>query len=342
LARSLAELVALPGWLTKEATMSTQTEIGSPAKGHLRRHFWQRLGFQEAVEGYTFALPAILGLLIFTIGPIVVSLYFSFTEYNIVKPPEFKGLANYQRLFSDGLAHRSLAITAYYAFLAIPLSILIGFLIALLMNQKVRGVYLYRTIWYLPALVPAVATGTLWRYALNRDFGLVNIPFRVLGLDAPGWLIDPRLTVPALVLIHLWGLGNAVLIYLAGLQGIPQHLYEAAEIDGANWWQKFWHVTVPMSSSIIFFNLIMGIIGALQVFTEVYVIFTPTGGEGSVGPQNAALVYLIYLYRNAFQYFRMGYAAALAWVLFLIIGILTALMFRLQRRWVYYEGERAR
>lgn len=323
--------------------MATRTELQVVAGTRLQRRFWQRLGFQEAVEGYLFALPAILGLLIFTIGPIIASFYLSFTEYNIVKPPEFRGLANYQKLFtSDELFRKSLGITAYYASLSIPLSLAAGFLIALLMNQQVRGIFLYRTIWYLPALVPAVATGTLWRFALNRDFGLVNLPLRALGLGAPGWLIDPALTVPSLVLIHLWGLGNSVLIYLAGLQGIPQHLYEAAEIDGANWWAKFWNITVPMSSPIIFFNLILGIIGSFQIFTEVYVIFTPTGGTGSVGPENAALVYLMYLYRNAFQYFRMGYAAALAWLLFLVIMVLTALMFRFQNRWVYYEGGRAR
>ena len=323
--------------------MATRTQAQVATGSRPQRRFWQQLGFQEAVEGYAFALPAILGLLIFTIGPIVVSFYLSFTDYNIVKPPEFKGLANYQKLFSsDGLARQSLGITTYYSLLAIPLSLIVGFLIAILMNQKVRGVFLYRTIWYIPALVPAVATGTLWRFVLNRDFGLMNIPFRALGLGAPGWLVDPVLTVPSLVLIQLWGLGNAVLILLAGLQGVPQHLYEAAEIDGANWWTKFWNVTVPMCSSIIFFNLIIGIISAFQTFTEVYVIFTPTGGEGSVGPQNAALVYPIYLYRNAFQYFRMGYASAMAWLLFVIIMVLTALMFRFQSRWVYYEGGRAR
>lgn len=305
--------------------------------------FWQRLGFKESVEGIVFALPALLGLLIFTTGPVIASFYLSLTEYNIVKAPEFVGLANYQKLLgSDELFRRSLGVTAYYSVLAIPLSLLIGFLIAILMNQQVRGIPLYRTIWYLPALVPAVATGTLWRWILNRDFGLLNIPSRWLGFGAPGWLIEPSLAVPSLVLIHLWGLGNSVLIYLAGLQGIPQHLYEAAELDGAGWWAKFRHITIPMSSPIIFFNLIMGIISSFQVFTLVYVIFTPTGQEGSVGPENSALVYLIYLYRNAFQYFRMGYAASLAWILFLIIMVLTALMFRFQRSWVYYEGGRER
>ncbi len=317
----------------------TRGAVGS----HVRRRFWRRLGFQEAVEGYIFALPTLIGLLVFTVGPVIASLYLSLTDYNIVKPPTFIGIKNYQKLFTtDMLFQKSLGVTAYYSLLAIPLSLVFGFLIAILMNQKVRGITVYRTIWYLPALVPAVANAALWRWILNRDFGLFSLPFRALHLSAPGWLIDPMLAVPALVMIHLWGLGNSVLIYLAGLQGIPQHLLEAAEIDGANWWIKFWNITIPMCSSIIFFNLILGIIGSFQVFTLVYVIFTPTGNEGSVGPENSALVYLVYLYRNAFQYFKMGYASALAWILFLIIMLLSVLMFRLQNRWVYYEGGKAR
>ena len=307
------------------------------------RRFYRRLSFHEAVDGWTMALPAVLGLLIFTIGPIFASFYFSLTNYNVVKPPEWVGFRNYISMFTnDPLFYHSLRQTAYYSFLSIPLSLVVAYVIALMMNQDVRGVTIYRTLWYLPALVPSVANATLWRWVLNRDFGLVNYPLQVLGLGSPGWLIEPELTIPSLVMIHLWGLGNSVLIFLAALQGVPQHLLEAAEIDGANWWHKFRHVTIPMTSSIIFFNLIMGIIGSFQVFTIVYVIFTPTGGTGSAGPENAALMYVLQLYRHAFQYFQMGYASAMAWVLFLIVVLLTLIVFRLSGRWVYYEASKGR
>jgi multiple sugar transport system permease protein len=305
--------------------------------------FYRRLGFQEERDGWLFAMPTILGLLIFTIGPVVASFYLSMTNYDIVNPPRFVGLANYAQLFGrDDQMRHSLAITVYFALVAVPLGLIIAFLVALLMNAQVKGIALFRTVWYLPALVPAVATGTLWRYLLNTDFGLVNLPLKALGLPPVEWLTDPAWTVPSLILIQLWGIGNTVLIYLAGLQGVPAHLYEAAEIDGAGAWAKFRHVTLPMMSAVVFFNLVLGIIGALQVFTIVYVIFTPQGGTGLAGPEDAALFYVLYLYRIGFQYFRMGYASALAWILFLIIMILTALVFRTQRHWVYYEGERTR
>jgi multiple sugar transport system permease protein len=302
---------------------------------------FRRLGFREALDGWTMALPAILGLLIFTLGPIVASFYLSLTNYNVVKPPQWVGLKNYLELFTnDPLFYLSLRQTAYYSFLSIPLSLIVAYVIALMMNQSVKGITVYRTLWYLPALVPSVANATLWTWVLNRDFGLLNYPLRVLGIGSPGWLIEPSLTVPSLVMIQLWGLGNSVLIFLAALQGVPQHLIEAAEIDGANWWQKFLNVTVPMTSTIIFFNLIMGIIGSLQVFNLVYVIFTPVGGTGSAGPENAGLMYVLQLYRQAFQYFAMGYASAMAWVLLVIIVALTLITFKLSGRLLFYEASR--
>jgi len=297
---------------------------------------------RESLDGLLFAGPAILGLLIFTAYPIIYSFYLSFTEYNIISPPRFVGLANYeQMLLQDQLFRTSLKATLYYSAVSIPASLILSFLVALLMNQKVRGIAFYRTIWYLPSLVPAAAGAALWRWILNRDFGLLNIMLGNLGLPTPGWLIEPRWTIPSLVMIGLWmGLGSTMLVFLAGLQGVPTHLYEAAEIDGANFWHKFRHITIPMMSPIIFFNLILGIINSFQVFTIVYLIYTPTG-SGSAGPSDSALFYMVYLYRNAFQYFKVGYAAALSWVLFLIIVVLTYLMFKFQHRWVYYEAERA-
>ena len=309
-----------------------------------QRRFYARLTFRESLFGWLFVLPAVLGLALFNLFPVVASAYLSFTSYDVVTPPKWIGLANYVRMFGgDGLYVKSLQVTAYYSALSIPLSLLVAYVIALLMNQRVHGISVFRTCWYLPSLVPAVANGALWSWLLNRDFGAVNYPLKLLGLPAPGWLLDPEWTVPSLVLIHLWGVGNSVLIFLAGLQGVPQHLYEAAEVDGANWWHKFANVTVPMTSSIIFFNLVIGIIQSFQVFSLVYILFTPPAVEtGTAGPENAALVYVLYLYRNAFQYFRQGYACAMAWVLFVIIMALTVIAFRSQGRWVYYEAAKAR
>ncbi len=296
----------------------------------------------EALWGFAFVLPAVLGLVIFQLGPVLASLYLSFTSYDIVSPPKWIGLANYQRMFAEDLLYRkSLGVTTYYSLLSIPLSLVVAYLIALLMNQRVRGIAVYRTLWYLPSLVPATVNGVLWLWLLNRDFGPVNYFLRLVGLPAPAWLSDPSWTIPSLVLVHLWAVGNSILIFLAGLQGVPQHLYEAAEVDGATWWDKLRHVTLPMTSSIVFFNLVIGIIQSFQVFALVYTLYTPSPTEAtSAGPENAALVYVMYLYRNAFQNFRNGYASAMAWVLLLIIMALTLVVFRTQGRWVYYEATR--
>jgi multiple sugar transport system permease protein len=295
---------------------------------------------REAIFGWIFILPAAIGLVVFQLGPVLASLYLSFTNYDIVSPPKWIGIANYTKLATaDSLYLKSLTVTAYYSALAIPLSLLVAYLIALLMNQKVRGISVYRTLWYLPSLVPATVNGVLWLWLLNRDFGPVNFFLRLAGMPAPAWLSDPQWTVPSLVLVHLWGVGNSVLIFLAGLQGVPQHLYEAAEVDGATWRHKLWNITIPMSSSIIFFNLVIGIIQSFQVFALVFALFTPTATEATTaGPEDAGLVYVLYLYRNAFLYFRNGYASAMAWVLLLIITLFTLIVFRSQGRWVYYEG----
>jgi multiple sugar transport system permease protein len=316
----------------KAETVHPPQSVLSARHGSLHRGEW--------LAGWLFILPCVLGLLIFRLFPVVASLGLSFTSYDIVTAPTWIGLANYQKMFfDDALYLKSLQVTAYYSAMAIPLSLVVAYGIALLMNQQVRGISIFRTCWYLPSLVPAVANGALWGWLLNRDFGPVNYPLKMLGFDPPGWLVDPEWTIPSLVIIHLWGVGNAVLILLAGLQGVPQHLYEAAEVDGATWWDKFRNVTLPMTSSIIFFNLVIGIAQSFQVFALVYVLYTPPAIEtGTAGPENAALVYVLYLYRNAFQYFRHGYASAMAWVLFLIIMALTVLAFRSQGRWVYYEA----
>ena len=296
---------------------------------------------REALEGYLLAMPAILGLLIFTLGPILYTFYLSFTEYNLVRSPEWIGLANYREmLFEDRFFWPTVRITMYYSLLSIPSTIVVSFLVAMLLNTKVAGIAFFRTIWYLPALVPAAAGAALWRWIMNDHFGLINNALMDLNFDPIGWLTDPRYTVISLAIIALWGgIGGTMLIFLAGLQGVPQSLYEAAELDGAGWWRRLMNITIPLMSPIIFFNLILGIIGSFQAFATVYLIFTPGGGAGEVGPSNSAMLYLVYLYRNTFNYFRVGYGAALAWVLFLIIVTITIIMFLLQRKWVFYETE---
>lgn len=302
-----------------------------------RSPYWRR----QALEGYLLASPVILGLLIFTIGPIIYTLYLSFTDYNLVNPPQWVGLANYEEMFTqDELFRKSLVTTAYYSALAIPSTVIASFFVAMLLNSNVRGLAFFRTIWYLPALVPAAASAALWRWIMNEDFGLINNALMDMGFDPIGWLTDPKWTVPTLAIVALWGgIGGTMLIFLAGLQGVPTHLYEAAELDGAGWWRRLINITFPMMSPIIFFNLILGIIGSFQAFATVYLIFTPGGGSGEVGPSNSAMLYLVYLYRNTFNYFRVGYGAAMSWVLFVIIVTITLVMFALQKKWVFYETE---
>jgi len=304
-----------------------------------RRRFWERLSMQETMWGWICILPAVLGLVLFNLGPVVASLVLSFTEYDIISPPRWIGLDNYRRLPQDGLWLKSIGVTLKYSGLSIPLYLITAYLVALLMNQQARGISIYRTMWYLPSLVPGVASAALWRWLLNREFGPINYPIKVMGLPPPGWLTDPDWVVPSLVLIQLWGLGGTALIFLAALQGIPQSLYEAAEVDGANAWAKFSNITVPLSSSVIFFQLVMGVINSFQVFTTAYILFSTISATSSAGPQNSALFYVLYLYRNAFGYFRNGYACAMAWILFLAVILLTVILFWTQQHWVYYESE---
>ncbi|RIK43625.1 MAG: ABC transporter permease [Chloroflexi bacterium] len=304
-----------------------------------RRRFYQRLSFEESFYGWLFIVPAVLGLLFFQVGPVFASLVLSFTKYEIITPPEWVGLANYQRLFSDQLWIKSVQVTLYYVALFVPLSLATAYGIALLMSRSIGGITLYRTLWYLPSVVPAVASATIWRWGLNPEFGPINYPLKVLGLPAPRWLTDPGWIIPSIVFIGLWGLGNTVLIFLASLKGVPPSLYEAAEVDGAGPWARFRHITLPMTSSIIFFQLIITVINSFQVFGVAYVLFVSNPSASSAGPANAALFYVLYMFRNAFGYFRNGYASAMAWMLFVVIMLLTWLLFTTQRRWVYYETE---
>ena len=287
---------------------------------------------REAIAFHLFAAPWIIGFLVFTLGPMVASFLLSFTAYDIITPARWVGFDNYRTMLtSDGLVWQALRVTFTYSLIGVPLGLVLSFLVALLLNQKLRGIYLYRTLFYLPAILPQVPVALLWLWIFNPQFGLLNNFLAIFGITGPQWTFDEFWVLPALILISLWGVGGSMVIYLAGLQGIPQHLYEAVEVDGGNWWARFRHVTVPMMSPVIFFNLVIGIIYSMQTFTWAYVI---TQG----GPNNASLFYGLYLYNNAFQYFKMGYASALAWLIFVVILLMTLLVFRSSPLWVYYEG----
>lgn len=288
------------------------------------------LAARRTVTGYLFIAPFILGFILWFLIPALTAVWLTLTDWNLISPPQFVGTKNITRLFDDKLFWHSLKVTTNFTLIAVPLGLVLGFILALLMNSKVRGISFFRTIYYLPSIVPAVASAVLWAWILNTEFGLLNSVLRWFGLPKVAWLQDPEWALPALILMSLWAVGGSMVIYLAGLQGIPEVLYEAAKIDGAGRWAQLLNVTIPLMSPIIFFNLIIGIIGSFQVFTAGYLI---TNG----GPQNATLFYVLYLYRNGFQYLDMGYAAALAWVLFLIIMVLTLVVFRFVGRVVHYD-----
>ena len=288
---------------------------------------------REAIHGYIFMLPAILGLLIFMLGPIVVSLYLSFTRYDLLTEPEWIGLGNYATLFKDPLFWQALRVSAIYSVASVPLGLALALVAAVLVNQKLRGITIFRSIYYLPTVISGVGVAMLWRWMFNSEYGVINVLLSYVGIDGPAWITDERWALPALIVASLWGIGGTMLIFLAGLQGIPAELYEAAEIDGAGRLRQFRSITLPMISHVTFFNLVLGIIGALQNFTDAFVM---TGG----GPNNATLFLTLYLYRNAFLYLNMGFASAVAWMLFLIVLVLTLAVFRSSPLWVYYETER--
>lgn len=305
----------------------------SMAVRQLKRLWPRTVASRRTLLGYIFISPFILGFLLWFLLPALTAVWLTFTDWNMISPPRFIGLGNIQHLFRDRLFVQALRVTTTYTVVSVPVGLFVGFVIALLMNTKVRGITVFRTIYYMPSIVPAVASAVLWAWILNSEFGLLNALLHAVGLPKVRWLQEPEWALPALILMSLWGLGGGMVIYLAGLQGIPEVFYEAAEIDGAGRWGKLWHVTIPLMGPVILFNLVMGIIGSFQVFTAGFLI---TDG----GPQNATLFYVLYLWRNGFEYLDMGYAAALAWVLFLIILGLTLFIFKYVGSMVYYEEAR--
>ena len=277
--------------------------------------------------------PWVIGFLIFTLGPLAASLYFSLTSYNVLQPPRWVGLANYEALIDDPLLRKAMRNTFVYAVLYVPLHVVTALGVALLLNEARRWKGLFRTVFYLPSITPAVATAYLWIWILNPNDGLVNNSLRALHLPAPAWTVDPFWTKPTIVISQLWLLGGAMIIFLAGLKGVPTDLYEAAKLDGAGAWRRFRDVTLPMISGVTFFVATISTIASLNVFTQGYVMFDRDGG-----PQNSALFVVMYLFKRGFEYFQMGYAAAIAWLLFAVILVITVLQFTLSKRWVYYES----
>lgn len=295
-----------------------------------RRHL-SKEARRENLAGWLFALPWILGFLCFSLVPICYSFYYSLTDYDLLQEPWFLGFQNYIDMFTrDKLFWKSLGNTFYYVLISVPLSMIIGLAIALLLNHDVKGIALFRTLYYLPSVVPTMANCLLWIWIFNPNYGLLFYLFKAVGLQSPNWLSDPGMAKFSLILMSLWGAGSGMIIYLAGLKNIPPIYYEAAELDGAKAHQRFIHITLPMLSPTLFFQLIMGMIGAFQVFTQAFVM---TNG----GPNNATMFYVYYLYNNAFRFWKMGYASALAWVLFIIIMIFTGINFLVSKFWVNYD-----
>lgn len=286
---------------------------------------------REALDAYLFISPWLIGFFLWVAGPMIASIAFSLIRWDLLGPPSWVGLSNYRTLFTNPLVRISLWNTAFYTFLSVPLGLLVALATAMLLNQRLHFQSWFRTCFYLPSVMPAVANAVLWFWILNPEIGLANQLLRLFGLPRSLWIYDPATAKPTFVLMSLWGVGNTMIVFLAGLQGIPQSLYEVADIDGANWWNRFRHVTLPMLSPVILFNLVVGVIGSFQVFTSAFLL---TNG----GPQNATLFTVLYLYRLAFEQFNMGLASALAWLLFAIILVFSLIQLRLSRTWVYYEA----
>ena len=293
----------------------------------------------RTLAGYAFIAPWLAGFLLFTLGPMAVTLGASFTSWSMLSPPTWVGLENYERIVSeDPLFVESVWNTLVYVALSLPLTTLLALGLALLLNRNLPGIKLFRTLFFLPSITNLVAVSVLWLWIFNPEFGLLNAGLRAVGLEGPLWLQSEAWAKPALVLMALWGVGGSMIIFLAALQGVPQELYEAAALDGAGTGRRFFHITLPMISPALFFSVVMSLIGGFQVFTQAFVM-TGTAQPGSEGgPNNATLFMVLYLYKKAFQDFRMGYASALAWILFLVILMVTLLQKRASQRWVYYEA----
>jgi multiple sugar transport system permease protein len=297
-----------------------------------KKPFLTKLQKHNLFMGLLFVSPWILGIAVLTLYPVLASFYYSLCEYNVLTKPVFIGLGNYVDLLTDEVFWQTLYNTLYTASLFLPISTVLAIGLALLLNTGIRGMTVYRIIFFVPSLVPMVAMCILWIWIFNPEYGILNYLLHLVGVKGPNWLGNPTWSKPAIILMGFWGVGNAVVIYLASLQEVPRSLYESADIDGCRWYHKVWHVTLPMISPIIFFNFIMGIIGTLQIFGTAYIL---TGG----GPMRSSLFYAMYIYDNAFRYLKMGYACAMAVILFFLILGLTYLFMRATKKHVHYLGQ---
>jgi multiple sugar transport system permease protein len=293
---------------------------------------WLTQRRREELTAYLFILPWVIGFLIFTAGAMLFSFYISLNETDLLSLSKFVGLRNYTKaLTADSLFMKSLGVTVWYTVMVVPLGTIAAMAIAMMLNQRLKWVGFWRTIYYMPALVSGVAVALLWGWVLNPDYGVVNMGLKLLGIPGPRWFGSEQWAVPGMVLVAIWGTGTNMVLYLAGLQSIPTEVQEAARIDGAGPWRLFWHVTLPLLTPTVFFNVLTSIIGSFQVFTLALIL---TAG----GPNNATLTMVLYLYREGFQLFNFGYASAVAWLLFAIIMVFTLIVMRSSSMWVHYEG----
>ncbi len=309
--------------------------LKSARQGKRQQVKWSRRTRENFVLGMIFLLPWTIGFFAFTLYPMAASLVYSFAEYHPKAPLEFVGLQNYTALFNDELFWKSLSNTVYMVIIGVPVTLLMSFFCAVLLNLKVRGQSIYRVIYFLPSIVPTVASTILWLWILNPRTGLMNTMLGAFGIDGPNWLGSPDWSKPSLILLGIWGMGGTIMVYLSGLQDVPISLMEAAELDGASWLQRLRHITIPMVSPITVFNLITGVIGMFQYFAQAYVF---RGGNSLGAPLNSTLFYSIYLFQNGFLFLKMGYASAMAWVLFVIILVCTVLLLKASERFTYYAG----
>lgn len=315
--------------------MAELQNAGTMAPAPKKQRNKSKIQLADNLAGYLFISPWLLGFFAFTIIPILASLYFAFTNYDLLSSPVFSGVSNFVAMWHDELFWKSLGVTFYYAFIAVPLRLAFALLVAMLFNRKSRIMRLYQTVYYLPSIIGgSVAVAVMWRRLFMND-GALNAALGLIGIKSDtSWIGNPKTAIWTLIILAAWQFGSSMLIFLAGLKQIPVSYYEAADIDGANPWQKFVKITIPQLTPVIFFNLIMQLINGFTVFTQVYVVAGPSGD-----PMNSTLVYALQLYKKAFEFYQMGYSSAMAWILMLIIAIFTGLIFKSSSAWVYYESK---
>ncbi|HEY2176395.1 MAG TPA: sugar ABC transporter permease [Mycobacteriales bacterium] len=322
--------------MSQQSNLAVATEAPDRAVPRLgggrRRNSWRR---KEAVAGYVFLLPWLVGIVGLTLGPVLASLYLSFTKYDLLSAPRWIGLQNYVNLFADERYLQSVRVTLVYVFISVPLKLAFALLLAVLLNRGLRGLNIYRAIYYVPSLLGAsVAVAVVWRQLFSGD-GAVNAVLRHLGWhNPPDWITSPHTAIYTLILLAVWEFGSPMIIFLAGLRQLPHDLYEAARVDGAGPIQQFWRITLPLLTPLVFFNLVLQMIGAFQSFTQSYIV---SGGTG--GPVDSTLFYTLYLYQQSFGELHMGYGAAMAWILVAVIALFTGGLFRTSRYWVFYQDQ---